>query len=144
MFPTTLTVRLPSFLSNLAAQNLILMGDLNSLTGDNAHQRLEGFGFRSTWSELDIDTKRLSTHKHIESGKESGVIDHIFFKVKEGKTVDGGIIYNAFNPPDENKRMPRYRSDWEQYGKPLSDHRPITVRSGRTLCYRSKPANQQP
>ena len=118
-------VLVKSVFPQITANNLVLMGDLNNIVGDEALKRIESLSLRSTWGDLDIDTKRLSTHKHIESGTESGVIDHIYFKAKGAKAVDGGVIYNAFNPPDEHKQMPRYRSDWRQYGKPLSDHRPI-------------------
>ena len=53
------------------------------------------------------------------------------------ETVDnlilGGVIYNAFNPPFVDKEVPRSRTHWLQYGKPLSDHRPVwaVLRFGR-------------
>ena len=81
---------------------------------------------RSTWADLGIDTTKVSSHQHIESGTESGVIDHIYFTTASmAKAMDGGIIYNAFNPPNADKEMSRYQADWKQYGKPLSDHRPV-------------------
>jgi maltose 6'-phosphate phosphatase len=108
------------------ASSLVLLGDLNNLLGDQTLNRIEPAGMRSTWSDLGIATTRLSSHLHIETGKESGVIDHLYSKTASGaKAIDGGVIYNAFNPLNEDKKMPRYRGEWEQFGKPLSDHRPI-------------------
>ena len=116
-----------SILPTFGNRNLVLLGDLNSLEGDAPLEQLKHQRLRSAWNDLEINTTRLSSHKHIESGTESGVIDHIYFRLKNAKAIEGGIIYNAFNPPNEQKSMPRYRSDWQQYGKPLSDHRPIWV-----------------
>ncbi|MGI9455534.1 MAG: endonuclease/exonuclease/phosphatase family protein [Aeoliella sp.] len=108
--------------------NLVILGDLNSHLGDAPLKRIEANGMQSMWVELGIDTTRLSTHKHIESGTESGVIDHIYYSAaSRAKAVEGGVIYNAFNSVGEDKQMPKYRVEWEQYGKPLSDHRPIWV-----------------
>ena len=55
-----------------------------------------------------------STHKHIESGKESGIIDHIFFKSKTHsiKVKSGGIIYDAFNKNEKEIKMSRYKKEW--------------------------------
>jgi maltose 6'-phosphate phosphatase len=115
-----------SVILKTTARNFVILGDLNNLTGDGPLKRIESKGMRSAWSDLNIDTTRLSTHIHIETGKESGVIDHIYFNEASGaKAIQGGIIYNAFNPPREDKEMPKYKVEWEQYGKPLSDHRPV-------------------
>jgi len=115
-----------SVIPKTKARNLVVLGDLNNLQGDEPLRRIENNGMRSTWSDLKIDTARLSSHMHIETGKESGVIDHIYFNDASGaRAIQGGIIYNAFNPPNEHKQMPRYKIEWEQYGKPLSDHRPV-------------------
>jgi endonuclease/exonuclease/phosphatase family metal-dependent hydrolase len=106
--------------------NIVLLGDLNSWPGDGPLNRIESGGMRSMWPDLNIDTTRLSTHRNIESGTESGVIDHIYYNSSSGaRAIRGGIIYNAFNPPDENREMDRYQTQWEHYGKPLSDHRPV-------------------
>ena len=80
-----------------------------------------------TYQELTIDTAKVSTHKHIESGNESGVIDHIFFRTKtlKANVTEGGIINNAYNNPETELKMNRYKKEWVKYGKPLSDHRPI-------------------
>lgn len=43
----------------------------------------------------------------------------------DAKVLDGGIIADANNPPNEEKTMPRYKVEWEKYNKPLSDHRPV-------------------
>ena len=82
---------------------------------------------KSIWHGLSIDTANISTHRHIESGNESGVIDHIFYRIKNSrvKVTKGGIIDGAFNPPEEKINMNRYKKEWIKYGKPLSDHRPI-------------------
>ena len=113
-------------ISKATGRNLVILGDLNNLPGDEPLRRIEGKGMRSIWDELNIHTPRLSTHLHIETGKESGVIDHIYYnKDSKARTIMGGIIYSAFNPPWEEKEMSNYKLEWEQYGKPLSDHRPV-------------------
>ena len=108
------------------AERFILTGDLNNHSGDAPLNLLESKGLRNTWSDLDIDLQQESTHQHIETGTESGVIDHIYYSTGSAvRVLDGGIIYDAKNPAGENKPMPRYRTEWEKYGKPLSDHRPV-------------------
>ncbi len=107
-------------------ENLVILGDLNNLPGDATLKRIEAAGMRSMWGDLGVDTAKLSTHRHIESGAESGVIDHIFFTTaSKAKAIEGGVLYNAFNPPGTDKEMPNYKAAWKQYGKPLSDHRPV-------------------
>ena len=108
------------------SKNIVLLGDLNNRPGEAPLERIESTGMRSMWTDLHLDTTRLSTHQHIESGRESGVIDHILYsETSKAKAIQGGIIYNAYNHPDADKATPRYKPDWEAYGKPLSDHRPI-------------------
>ncbi|MEM7233035.1 MAG: endonuclease/exonuclease/phosphatase family protein [Planctomycetota bacterium] len=115
-----------SVLAKSLVKNLVLLGDLNHLPGDAPLARIERVGFRAMWPDLKIDTARLSTHRHIESGKESGVIDHIYYRAASGaRAVEGGVIHDAFNPRGEDKKMSRYRREWEEYGRPLSDHRPV-------------------
>ena len=107
-------------------ENVVILGDLNNQPGDGPLARIEAAGMRSTWADLGVETTKLSSHRHIESGTESGVIDHIYFTTASmAKSTEGGIIYNAFNPPNTDKEMARYKADWKQYGKPLSDHRPV-------------------
>jgi len=109
-------------------ESFLIMGDFNNHLGDAPLNLLEDLGLRNTWSDLEIDVKEVSTHQHIETKTESGVIDHIYYNTNSVVHVlDGAIINNAFNPPDEDKPMPRYREEWEKYGKPLSDHRPVWV-----------------
>ncbi len=108
------------------AKNVVILGDLNNLPGDGALARIEAAGMRSLWADLGIATAKLSSHQHIESGRESGVIDHIYFSTASmAKATDGGVIYNAFNPPHADKEISKYQDAWKQYGKPLSDHRPV-------------------
>jgi endonuclease/exonuclease/phosphatase family metal-dependent hydrolase len=108
------------------SENMVILGDLNNRPGEEPLKRIESTGMRSMWADLKLDTSRLSTHQHIESGRESGVIDHIYYsETSKAKAIQGGIIYNAYNHPDADKTTSRYKSDWEAYGKPLSDHRPI-------------------
>ncbi|MFP6722906.1 MAG: endonuclease/exonuclease/phosphatase family protein [Candidatus Poribacteria bacterium] len=115
-----------SVIQKSMATNLVIMGDLNSHLGDASLNQIENTGMQSMWIDLEIETTHLSTHQHIESGTESGVIDHIYFNTSSAaRAIEGGVIYNAFNPQHENKQMSQYRVEWEQYGKPLSDHRPI-------------------
>jgi endonuclease/exonuclease/phosphatase family metal-dependent hydrolase len=109
-------------------ESFFIMGDFNNHLGDAPLNLLEDLGLRSTWSDLDIDVKEVSTHQHIETSTESGVLDHIYYNTNSVfHVLDGAIINNAFNPSDEDKPMPRYREEWEKYGKPLSDHRPVWV-----------------
>jgi endonuclease/exonuclease/phosphatase family metal-dependent hydrolase len=108
------------------SRHLILLGNLNNRPGEEPLCRIEGSGMRSMWMDLGLNTEHLSTHQHIETGKETGVIDHIYFDSPSNtRAVEGGVIYNAFNPPQAQKDMTRYKSEWNQYGKPLSDHRPV-------------------
>ncbi len=108
------------------AERFIIMGDFNSHVGDAPFNKIEQAGMRASWEDIGFNVQPESTHQHIETGVESGVIDHIFYNVASGaKACGGGIIKDAFNPPDEDKSMPNYRAEWEKYGKPLSDHRPI-------------------
>lgn len=108
------------------SKNVVILGDLNNRPGDTTLEQIEATGMRSMWADLALNTSRLSTHQHIESGNESGIIDHIYFSAQSrAKAIRGGIIYNAFNHPDADKTSPRYKTDWKTYGKPLSDHRPI-------------------
>lgn len=115
---------LPS--SKKTTRHLILLGDLNNRPGEDPLLRIEACGMRSMWDDLGINTNPLSTHQHIETGRESGVIDHIYYdSPSNARAIEGGVIYNAFNPPHTKKDMSRYQSEWNQYGKPLSDHRPV-------------------
>lgn len=108
------------------ANHVILLGDLNNRPGEAPLDELHQKGMRSIWDDLGFKTKSLSTHHHIETGKESGIIDHIYFDTPSNtRVIQGGIIYNAFNSPHSNKSMSRYKKEWIQYGKPLSDHRPV-------------------
>ena len=63
-------------------ENLIILGDLNNKPKKGALKAFYAAGMKSIWNELKINKSMNSTHKHIESGKESGIIDHIFLKVK--------------------------------------------------------------
>ena len=109
------------------SENLFVLGDFNNHLYQGALKAFEEAGMKSIWHGLSIDTANISTHKHIESGNESGVIDHIFYRIKNSrvKVTKGGIIDGAFNPPEEKINMNRYKKEWIKYGKPLSDHRPI-------------------
>ena len=64
-------------------ENLIILGDLNNKPKKGALKAFYAAGMKSIWNELKINISMNSTHKHIESGKESGIIDHIFFKSKK-------------------------------------------------------------
>ena len=104
----------------------IILGDFNNHIGDAPFKKLEQAGMRASWKDIGFDVKPESTHTEIIIRTESGVIDHILYNVASGaKAVGGGIIKDAFNPPDEKKSMPNYHAEWEKYGKPLSDHKPI-------------------
>jgi len=107
--------------------NLLILGDLNNEPHKGALKTFYTVNMESIWNKIEIDTSENSTHKHIESGTESGIIDHIFYKSRthEIKVVNGGIIYNAFNKAEKDISMPRYKKEWIKHGKPLSDHRPI-------------------
>ncbi len=108
------------------SKNIVLLGDLNNHLGDPPLQGIESAGMKSTWEDLKTKTTILSSHQHIESGRESGVIDHIYFtKSSAARVTQGGIIYNAYNDPNAIMSTTRYRPQWHAYGKPLSDHRPV-------------------
>ena len=114
-------------LSDPHDDNLFVMGDFNNLLFEGALKAFKEAGMKSIWHGLSINTDSISTHRHIESGNESGVIDHIFYrstKIKV-KVTNGGVIEKAYNPAEEEIEMDRYKKEWLKYGKPLSDHRPI-------------------
>jgi len=116
-----------NMLSDSVNENLFVLGDFNNLLYGGALKAFKEAGMKSIWHGLSIDTANISTHRHIESGNESGVIDHIFYRSKEFKVqvTNGGIIETAFNSAEEEIDMSRYKKEWLKYGKPLSDHRPI-------------------
>ncbi|MDA7653380.1 endonuclease/exonuclease/phosphatase family protein [bacterium] len=116
-----------NLISSSVSENLFILGDFNNHLNEGALKSFNKVGVKSIWKELPIDTLKISTHKHIESGNESGVIDHIFFRTKTSKVnvTRGGIISSAFNSPEAELQMKRYKKEWLKYGKPLSDHRPI-------------------
>ena len=90
-----------NLISNSASENLFILGDFNNHLNEGALKSFNKVGVKSIWKELQIDTAKISTHKHIESGNESGVIDHIFFRAKNPKVnvTRGGVISNAYNSP---------------------------------------------
>jgi len=130
-FSDTATGSASEFIANtvlpeIKNKRFVIMGDFNNHLGDAPLHLLEASGMRSTWTDLNIDVKQKSTHQHIETGTESGVIDHIYYNTTmDAQVLDGGIITDANNPPNEEKTMSRYKAEWEKYNKPLSDHRPI-------------------
>tara|TARA_B100002051_G_C16657727_1_gene597439 strand:+ start:259 stop:1173 length:915 start_codon:yes stop_codon:yes gene_type:complete len=114
-------------LSNSHDDNLFVLGDFNNLLFEGALKAFKEARMKSIWHGLSINTDSISTHRHIESGNESGVIDHIFYrstKIKV-KVTNGGVIEKAYNSAEEEIEMDRYKKEWLKYGKPLSDHRPI-------------------
>jgi endonuclease/exonuclease/phosphatase family metal-dependent hydrolase len=114
-------------LSDSHDDNLFVLGDFNNLLFEGALKAFKEAGMKSIWHGLSINTDSISTHRHIESGNESGVIDHIFYrstKIKV-KVTNGGVIEKAYNSAEEEVEMGRYKKEWLKYGKPLSDHRPI-------------------
>ena len=114
-------------LSDPHADNLFVLGDFNNLLFEGALKAFKEAGMKSIWHGLSINTDSISTHRHIESGNESGVIDHIFYRITKNKVkvTNGGVIEKAYNSAEEEIEMDRYKKEWLKYGKPLSDHRPI-------------------
>jgi endonuclease/exonuclease/phosphatase family metal-dependent hydrolase len=96
------------------SDNVLMMGDFNSVIGPNRGQRnnegmswLLAAGMRPTWTDLKFDIEQhftLDTNDR-NSLKLYGVIDHILIGPKSKlKAVRGGII---------------------ELDKPLSDHKPV-------------------
>ena len=114
-------------LSNSHDDNLFVLGDFNNLLFEGALKAFKEAGMKSIWHGLSINTDSISTHRHIESGNESGVIDHIFYRSTKNKVkvTNGGVIEKAYNSAEQEIEMDRYKKEWLKYGKPLSDHRPI-------------------
>ena len=114
-------------LSDPHDDNLFVLGDFNNLLFEGALKAFKEAGMKSIWHGLSINTDSISTHRHIESGNESGVIDHIFYRSTKNKVkvTNGGVIEKAYNFAKEEIEMDRYKKEWLKYGKPLSDHRPI-------------------
>ena len=105
----------------------VVLGDFNNLLFEGALKAFKEAGMKSIWHGLSINTDSISTHRHIESGNESGVIDHIFYRSTKNKVkvTNGGVIEKAYNSAEQEIEMDRYKKEWLKYGKPLSDHRPI-------------------
>ena len=114
-------------LSDPHDDNLFVLGDFNNLLFEGALKAFKEAGMKSIWHGLSINTDSISTHRHIESGNESGVIDHIFYRSTKNKVkvTNGGVIEKAYNSAEQEIEMDRYKKEWLKYGKPLSDHRPI-------------------
>ena len=84
---------------------IIVLGDFNNEMGDNALEKIENAGMRATWGDLKIDVSKEFTYNALDSKKNLGVIDHIFYSTKsKAKVADGGII---------------------ELKKALSDHKPV-------------------
>ena len=84
---------------------VILLGDFNNQMGDDAIQTIEEAGMRATWADLKIDVSKEFTYNALDSKKNHGVIDHIFYSAKSrAKVTEGGII---------------------ELKKALSDHKPV-------------------
>ena len=84
---------------------IILLGDFNNEMGDDAIRTIEKSGMRATWEDLKIDVSKEFTYNALDSQKNHGVIDHIFFSAKsKAKVTKGGTI---------------------ELKKPLSDHKPV-------------------
>ena len=111
---------------SIQAERFVMMGDFNNQLGDESLNVLEEAGMRPAWRDLNIDVAKENSWRHIETAREGGVLDHIFYNAGSGaRAVDGGVIYDAHNPPDEEQPMADYHAEWEAAGKPLSDHRPV-------------------
>ena len=73
--------------------------------GDQALEKIEKTGMRATWGDLKIDVSKEFTYNALDSKKNHGVIDHIFYCTKfKAEVTEGGII---------------------ELEKPLSDHKPV-------------------
>ena len=84
---------------------IIVLGDFNNEMGDNALDEIENAGMRATWGDLKIDVSKEYTYNALDSKKNHGVIDHIFYSTKsKAKVAEGGII---------------------ELKKALSDHKPV-------------------
>ena len=87
------------------SERVIVAGDFNNRIGDQSLNFIEGAGLRPTWKDLKIELSRQYTWNALASGKEAGVIDHIFYNLSSGaKATKGNII---------------------ELKKPLSDHKPV-------------------
>jgi len=84
---------------------VILLGDFNNQMGDDAIRTIEEAGMRATWADLKIDVSKEFTYNALDSKKNHGVIDHIFYNTgSRASARDGGII---------------------ELKKALSDHKPV-------------------
>ena len=87
------------------SDQIIVLGDFNNEMGDNALDEIENAGMRATWGDLKIDVSKEYTYNALDSKKNQGVIDHIFYSTKsKAKVAEGGII---------------------ELKKALSDHKPV-------------------
>ncbi len=92
-------------LSKETSERVIVLGDFNNQIGDPAIDTIEAAGYRSTWTDLEVDVSKEFTYNALNPKKNLGVIDHIFYRSSDGvAATDGGII---------------------ELEKPLSDHKPV-------------------
>ena len=113
------------------SEHLFILGDLNNRLQDGVLDCFENAGMKSNWKELGINVSKMSSSHDRYSGKDDGVIDHIFFKNSNTSTstfikaTKGGIIQNAYNDPNIDLEMSENKKEWITFKKPMSDHKPV-------------------
>lgn len=88
-------------------RNVVAGGDYNNLQADEPLTAMRDAGFRSMWSELDIDTSQVFTHNAMDPEQHRAVIDHFFVRSCDDlRIVAGGVV---------------------ELATPLADHKPIWI-----------------
>ncbi|MCH2209275.1 MAG: endonuclease/exonuclease/phosphatase family protein [Lentisphaerales bacterium] len=88
-------------------KNVLVVGDYNNKVSDGEFAKFEAAGYKTSWSDLQIDVSKLSSFpSNALRQNNEGVIDHIFInKSSKGKAVKAEVL--------------------EEKKKALSDHKPV-------------------
>lgn len=81
-----------------SADVVLAIGDFNARLTDPQMKRLQERGFRPSWIDLGIDVDKCKTYDMLPGRgpngetRDEGVIDHITYRGRAVKIVDGGIV----------------------------------------------------
>ena len=81
-----------------SADVVLAIGDFNARLTDPQMKRFQERGFRPSWIDLGIDVEKCKTYDMLPGRgpngetRDEGVIDHITYRGRRVKVVDGGIV----------------------------------------------------
>jgi hypothetical protein len=80
------------------ADVVLAIGDFNARLSDPQMKLFQEHGFRPSWLDLKLDVQKCKTYDLLPGrgpngeDRDEGVIDHITYRGRELKAVDGGIV----------------------------------------------------